>query len=409
MCKGCLKIKAIVCLLLMMTVGCHHNDSSQVQTEDVPVEKSDYTNNAKVWADSVLLSMTVEERVGQLFMPSSYASIDHSTIKKLKSYVADYHVGGIVFLKGDISSQALLSDTLQSLSLTPLFIALDAEWGLNMRYSDAPRYPANGRLSNASESVMYEYGYEIARQSRRLGINMLLGPVLDVVRVKEGVIGRRSFGPNSDKVASLGVAYSKGVEAGSVLTVSKHFPGHGSVKEDSHLTLPMVCCDSLELDSVDFKPFKEYIDAGLSGVMVGHIALPLIEKGMQSATLSSKIMKQILREDMDFEGLILTDAMNMGGAGRGENLSMKALKSGADIIISPRDTDKEIKAVMSAIDSGEISIEEINQKVRRILFFKYKVGLNEMTEIRRENVAKDVWSATAQRLSEMLDSVSDID
>ncbi len=406
--KWSLKINAVV-FLLMMTIGCHHNGSSQKQAENVSIEKSDYTDNAKAWADSMLSSMTIEERVGQLFMPSSYASIDHSTIKKLKSYVADYHVGGVVFLKGDISSQALLSDTLQSLSLIPLFIALDAEWGLNMRYSDAPRYPANGRLSNASESVMYEYGYEIARQSRRLGINMLLGPVLDVVRVKEGVIGRRSFGSNSDKVATLGVAYSKGVEAGSVLTVSKHFPGHGSVKEDSHLTLPIAYCDSLELDSIDFKPFKEYIDAGLSGIMVGHIALPSIEKEIQSATLSSKIMKQILRKDMKFDGLILTDAMNMGGVGKGENLSVKALKSGADIIISPKDTDKEIEAVMSAIDFGEISIEEINQKVRRILFFKYKVGLNEMTGIHRKDVAKDVWSATAQRLSEMLDSVAAID
>lgn len=405
-----IRLLHIVLFSVWIVAGCGSVDEGDNASETIAVSspKSDYTENAKYWADSLLKSMTLEERVGQLFMPSSYAVADQPTLRKLKEYVADCHVGGIVFLKGDMRSQAVLSDSLQALSTTPLFIALDAEWGLNMRYAEAPRYPVNSRLARASDQIMYEYGFEVARQARRLGINMLLGPVLDVLGRDGGVIGYRSFGKDAKIVSALGIAYSRGVEDGSVITVSKHFPGHGSAKEDSHNYLPIVYSDSALLDSVDLLPFREYINAGLSGIMVGHIAMPAIDDELQSAVLSPKIMKSLLREKMDFAGLILTDAMNMRGAG--ENIdggaSVEVLRSGADIVISPFDTKKEIAAVINAVNKGDLTIEEINEKVRRILFFKYKAGLYDIARISSGGVADDVCNEAAYRLSELLDSIA---
>lgn len=336
-------------------------------------EISDWTESAYNWADSVMRTMSLEEMIGQLFMPASYASADYFTIRRLVRYVADNHIGGVVFLQGDTLSQRLLTDTLNSISRVPLFFAIDAEWGLGMRLKDAPVYPMNGHLGEIDDQQMYEYGYEVARQSRLLGINMILGPVLDVLdKSGRGTIGNRSFGDNQHRVASLAVAYARGVEDGNVLSVGKHFPGHGSADGDSHHVLPVVNRDKALLDSVDLYPFKVYSSAGLSAIMVGHLYVPAIDKVERSSVVSPVVTTQYLKEHVGFEGLVLTDAINMKGAMGSKKIGLEALLAGADIILTPEDTNHEISIVIDAVLRGEVSPEIIKSKCRRVLFYKYR-------------------------------------
>lgn len=369
---------AIVFFLLLTVGACsyinkdkNHSQSTIQEAESIP---NDWTKNANAWTDSVLQMMTLEEMVGQLFMPASYASSDYFTIKQLVKYVADNHVGGIVFLKGDIVSQKILSDTLRSFSEIPMFIAIDAEWGLGMRLKDAPVYPMNGRLGRLNdEQLMYEYGHEVARQSREIGINMILGPVLDVVdKSVKNAIGNRSFGDNPHKVAELAVAYARGMEDGNVMSVGKHFPGHGSAMGDSHYVLPKVYRDKVNLDSIDFFPFRAYSDAGLSAIMVGHLYVPSIDEIERSSAISPVVTTDYLKKEIGFEGLVLTDAINMKGATGSNRLGLQALIAGADIVLAPENTSQEIRNVIDAVLNGELPIDSIKNKCRRILMYKYR-------------------------------------
>lgn len=271
---------------------------------------ADLTAMARHMADSVLEGMTLEQRVGQCFMPTLYAR--EVTARRLCEYISDLHVGGVVLLKGDLNSAAVLSGIGASAEV-PLFMAIDAEWGLGMRLEDAPYFPRNGQLgSRADEELMYDYGRELARECRRVGINMVLGPVVDVAHNIGGVIGSRSFGADPQRVADLGVAYARGVESGRVVSVAKHFPGHGSPEGDSHKSLPVISRSLHQLDSIDLYPFKSYIDSGLSGVMVGHLAVPAIDPKSMPAAVSPVVIKDLLKGEMGFRGLVLTDALNMG-------------------------------------------------------------------------------------------------
>ena len=365
---------AIVLYLLLSVGACSEKNKSQSSTQEPKSISNDWIENATAWTDSVMQMMTLEEMVGQLFMPASYASSDYFTIKQLVKYVADNHVGGIVFLKGDIESQKMLSDTLRSFSEIPMFIAIDAEWGLGMRLKDAPVYPMNGRLGRLNdEQLMYEYGHEVARQSREVGINMILSPVLDVVdKSVKNAIGNRSFGDDPRKVAELAVAYARGMEDGNVMSVGKHFPGHGSAMGDSHHVLPKVYRDKFNLDSIDFFPFRAYSDAGLSAIMVGHLYVPSIDKIERSSAISPVVTTDYLKNTIGFEGLVLTDAINMKGATGSTRLGLQALIAGADIVLAPENTSQEIRDVIDAVLKGELSIDSVKNKCRRILMYKYR-------------------------------------
>lgn len=399
-------IITIILMLPMLTASCVSPTQNNISVDDTLPQKSDYTPIASAWVDSVLTTMSLEERVGQLFMPSSFGSTDAVTLQSLRRYIADDHVGGILFLKGDIHSQAVLSDTLQRISRVALFIGIDAEWGLNMRLEDAPKFPTNATLGVTNDDqLMFDYGREVAREARLVGINMIMGPVLDVLtNPKNKVIGKRAFGSDASMVATMAVAYARGLEDGSVLSIGKHFPGHGATMEDSHHELPEVDREKAYLDTVDFLPFKEYVKSNLSGVMVGHLYVPALDGKRRSAALSPIVMTDFLKEDLGFEGLILTDAMNMGGAEGEEHLSIRALQAGADIIVSPKNTSQEIKMVLDAVRSGEIHIDLINEKCRKILFYKYKVGLSNVERIRIRDVQSAVNNENAADLSRRLDS-----
>lgn len=367
--------------------GYARRDMASLQERSDSLE-NDITLKALATADSILAGMTVEEMIGQCFMPALFSSSDSHTLDRLRSYILDLHMGGIVLLRGDLRSAAQMAE-LSKISPVPLFISIDAEWGLGMRFTDAPDFPKNGYIrKDVSEDLMYDYGREVARECKRTGINMVLGPVVDVVDNNWSLIGSRSFGNDPVRVANLGTSYAKGMESGGVVSVAKHFPGHGSPSGDSHRTLPVISKSLHGLDSIDLYPFKRYVDSGLSGVMIGHLAVPAIDPEGRPAAVSPPVIKELLREELGFNGLVLTDAFTMGGVAgyRGAD----ALKAGADIVVAPYDTYGEIREIVDIVKKGEIPLAELKDKCRRILFYKALFYLDNNDKINLEGLEEAV-------------------
>lgn len=347
-------------------------DSATAMAADSVPAEHDISLDARLWADSIIDSMTLEEMAGQLIMPAVYADDSDAEIRLVREFATDCHVGGVVLLKGTVSGARAIADTLGSILKAPPIVAIDAEWGLAMRLEGTPEFPRNGRISpEADETVLFDYGYEVARECRELGINMVLGPVLDVVQPgrRASGIGSRSFGSDAARVAELGVAYAKGVESGGVISVAKHFPGHGAADADSHKRLPIVAKSRPELDETDLLPFNGYISNGLSAIMTGHLNVPALDEGEVPVTVSEKILKDLLRGEMGFSGLIVTDALNMAGAGG--YAAADAIIAGADIVIAPADTQTAVASIADAVRSGALTSAELRDRVGRVLFYKY--------------------------------------
>lgn len=338
-----------------------------------PVEKQDLTSVAARWADSVCSSLTLRQKVAQLFMPAVYARDDIWTLRLLRRY-ADSCIGGILLLKGDSLGALRVADSLSRHSRVVPFVAIDAEWGLAMRLAGTPGFPPPPVIGRRSDDqLMYDYGNELARECRLLGINMVLGPVVDV-SVPGGFMHGRSLGEDPHRVADLALAYARGLEDGRVISVAKHFPGHGSVTADSHKRKGVINRSLHEMDSVDLYPFRRWVEQRLSGIMVGHLAVPSIDADMRPAAVSPVVIGDLLRDDLGFSGLVLTDALNMLGAeGHG---SADAVAAGADIVVAPDDTFAEIDSVVAAVRAGRFSAGVIDAHLRRILFYKYLVGIS---------------------------------
>lgn len=327
----------------------------------------DLTDECMSKAEMQVAQMDTLELAAQVMLPAVYASTDRWTMNLIREY-ADRHIGGVIFLKGDSESACELADSMQRWSKVPALIAIDAEWGLNMRLSDAPKFPANGNISdNTDEQLMYDYGYEVAEECRQLGINMLLGPVMDVSG-SGGLMKLRSFGSDPERVARLGIAYARGLEDGGVISVAKHFPGQGSVSRDTHRRKGVINRSLQSMDSIDLKPFKEWAKYGLTGVMVGHLAVPSIDGDMLPAAVSPTVITDLLKTDIGFRGLVLTDAMNMGGAeGYGAD---RALIAGAHLIVAPMHTLEEMERIRRAVRDSLLPFNTLRDRVREILFYK---------------------------------------
>jgi len=353
---------------LLMLAACGAPKVEKQPEAAAPVEKSDMTGSALSWADSVCASLTLRQKVAQMFMPAIYASSDEWTQRLVRQY-ADSCVGGVVLLKGDSAGVAALTRVLEDKSVVAPFVSIDAEWGLAMRLADAPEFPRNPNISRAAdEGLMYDYGRELARECRLLGINMVLGPVLDVSD-GNSFMRLRSLGDDPSRVADLSLAYARGLEAGNVISVAKHFPGHGSVSVDSHKRKGIIDRSLHEMDSVDLYPFRCWVEQHLSGVMIGHLAVPAIDSSMKPAAVSPVVIRDLLRGDMQYTGLVLTDALNMQGA-EGYN-SVDAIEAGADIVLAPDKTFREIDMVEAAVREGRLDSQEIDRHVSRILFYKF--------------------------------------
>lgn len=348
------------------------------QPSSIPsVENIQQDAEATRWVDSVYNSMTERQRVAQLFVPRLDIT-DNAAGRADITRMVEAGVGGFLLGKGTIDDYAALIALAQSKARVPLMVTLDGEWGLSMRVKDTPRFPYNmGLGAIADESLLYDYGREVGRECRAIGIQVDFAPVLDVnSNPSNPVIGYRSFGEDPERVARLGVAYSKGMESQGVLSVSKHFPGHGDTSVDSHKGLPTIDHPLSTLESVDLLPFRAYIDEGLSGVMVGHLNVPALDPSGTPASQSKAIITDYLKGKMQFRGLVFTDALAMKGANAKVNNCVGALMAGADVLLGSSSPLNDITAVLSAVQEGRISRATLEERCRKMLYYKYALGLD---------------------------------
>ena len=356
------------------------------------------TDKAKMeaWVDSVYSGMTLDEKIGQLFMP--IVEPKNSWKTRIAEYINNQNIGGLLFGKGTLREQAEITNYAQSIAKTPLLIALDGEWGLSMRLTDAPRFPRNmiiGAIQD--EETLKQYGREIARQCREMGIHINFAPSIDVhSNPQNPVIGTRSFSENPQKVAFQGIAFAQGMEEYGVMSVAKHFPGHGDTSEDSHKTLPTIRHDLPRLNSIELLPFKQFIEAGLSGMMIGHLNVPALHTEGMPASLSPKIGVDLLKNEMGFTGLVFTDGMAMKGVLTHSDISVKALLAGNDVILGVVNQKREFDAVKEAVNNNVISQQLLEGKVKKVLEYKYILKAHEFKPIATAGLAQRVKSSQAE-------------
>ena len=346
-----------------------------------------FLNESTIWADSIILSLSEEERIAQLFMVAAYSNLGEKHKISIENLINDYKIGGLMFLQGGPVRQAKLTNHYQSISKTPLMIAIDAEWGVSMRLDSSLRFPWQmtlGAIDNPE--LIYQMGVEIARQCRLLGIHINFAPVVDVNSNPENpIINNRSFGEDPHKVARFGVAYMQGMQDNNILACAKHFPGHGDTDTDSHHTLPVVDQLKYRLKEVELVPFQKMIDKGLGSVMIAHLSIPSLDNTKNlPVSLSSKVVDGLLKEEMGFTGLSITDALNMKGVSQfylPGIVDVKALLAGNDVLLFAQDVPKAIEEIKKAISLNEITQSEIDARCHKILMAKKWMGLNDYNPV----------------------------
>jgi beta-N-acetylhexosaminidase len=362
-------------------------------------------DTSNVWVDSVLKSMTLDEKIGQLFMVAAYSNKDETSYQTIDKYIKDYKVGGLIFFQGTPQKQAELTNRYQAESKLPLWIGFDGEWGLGMRLDNTISYPRQltlGAIDNTS--LIYDMGKEIARQMKRIGIHINFAPDIDVnSNPNNPVINDRAFGDNKFGVVRRGLAYMKGLQENGILTSGKHFPGHGDTEVDSHKDLPVVNHNIERLEAIELYPFKQFIRYGVGSMMVSHLNVLSLDGAPNfPATLSPKIVQQKLIDEMGYKGLIFTDAMNMKGISKyypSGVAEVMAIMAGNDVMLFPDDVDKAIEGVRCAVLQDSIISEElINRKVRKILAAKYWLGLNKYQPLKLDGIDADINNEQAKFL-----------
>lgn len=359
------------------------------------------------WVDSVFKTLNTEEQLAQLIMPIVYPSQDTQDIKREEQRFSKFKWGGILYQKGLMAHQLIMNKRLQQTNSIPLLIALDGEWGLYMRLKDAPRFPRNLGLGLAGDAQMlYEYGREIARECRLMGIHVNFAPTVDVnINPLNPVIGSRSFGSTPSVVSQLSEAYALGLEDGGVLSVAKHFPGHGDTSEDSHKTLPIVQATRKRLELVELAPFKHYINSGLGGIMTAHLRVPALENRSIPSSLSPNVCTDLLKKDLGFQGLIFTDGLEMEGVQTQSlgDIGVAALLAGNDILLGPSSPEAQLNNLVLAYWDGRLPAKLIEEKVRKVLAYKYRLIISERpSTATAETINKLIWTSSAKNLQQKL-------
>ena len=360
---------------------------------------------AAEWADSLMERMSLKEKIGQLLVYKFAPQNTRSNRQLIQRVIRQYHIGGVLFSGGNLVSQAQLTNEAQSHSRIPLMVTLDGEWGLAMRLKPTPVFPRNRILGCiANDSLIYEYGREVARECREMGITVNFAPVADVDNNADNpVINVRSFGESRYNVAAKVVAYARGLEDGGVVAVAKHFPGHGDTNVDSHKALPTLGFDRQRLDSIEMYPFRRAIAAGIDGIMVGHLDVPaLSERSGLPSSLSQSIVTGLLEEELQFTGLKFTDALEMKGVSGNRSACLQALKAGNDLLLVPARLKEEFEAIERAVKRGEVSEELVNAKCRKVLMYKYVLGLHTKPHIQVSGLEQRINTPAARQLIERL-------
>ena len=359
---------------------------------------------AQHWADSVLNTLSLRERIAQLFMVAAYSNGDQNHIEEIAELVKEEKIGGLCFFQGGPVRQVQQTNYYQSLANIPLLISMDAEWGLGMRLDSTISFPRQMMLGAATDTrLAYQMGADIARQLKRIGVHINFAPVVDVNNNPENpVINTRAFGEEREMVSQKGLAYMLGLQDNGILACAKHFPGHGDTDTDSHYDLPIITHNSNRLDSIELHPFKRLIQHGVASIMVAHMEVPNLEPTKNIASsLSKRIVDSLLTKTLGFEGLVITDALNMKGVSsyyEPTELNYLALQAGNDILLFPSEVKKSISKIEKEIKRGHFPEQEIDRRCRKVLEAKYKVGLNNFYPISNENLISDLNSPSSELL-----------
>jgi beta-glucosidase-like glycosyl hydrolase/CubicO group peptidase (beta-lactamase class C family) len=396
-------VKKILPTVILLTIGC--SAARWTTREREPAGKS--------WSDEVLSSMSREEKVGQLFYPRADGGFLNESDPRFRSLIDAAHkgrIGGAVFFRGEPFETAAIANRLQEESRIPLLMASDYEWGAAMRVSGASRFPRAMALGAGATEADLEFQAEVtAVEARALGIHLLLNPVLDLnTNPRNPVIETRSFGESPERAAQLGAAFIRRAQRLGVLATAKHFPGHGGTDVDSHLALPVLDHDRKRLEKESLVPFRSAIDAGVAAVMPAHMVVPALgSKDGVPATLSPEILEGVLRGELGFDGLIVSDALDMEGArgsGWDGETAVAAIAAGVDLLLVPPDALVAYQAVLRALDRGVLSEERIDRSVRRILEAKESVGLNRRRTVDLRDLSR---SLASPRLASRIQDIAD--
>lgn len=386
------------------------------------------------WANQQLRKMSLDEKIGQLIsvgVNATFLNQDSEAFQALRHQVVDNHVGGIILFRGPVYESVMLVNRMQALAKYPLLISADLEAGAGMRFDDTVNFPWNMAIAaTGNPDYARRAGELTAREARALGIQQLYAPVADVNNnAANPVINVRSYGEDPVQVGRFVAAFVEGAQHGGVMATAKHFPGHGDTATDSHRGLPEIDVTRARLDAVEFVPFRAAVDAGVGAVMTGHIGLPLIdstaitplprdvkqkpvetedggeiivENGTMPTTLSP-VMNGILRRELHFDGLIVTDAMSMSGLTlyfTQEEASVRALEAGADMLLKPADPDAALRGVRDAVSKGRLSEQRIEESARKVLAAKYDLGLSQQRLAPLDEIDRLVAGRQAMKLAD---------
>jgi beta-glucosidase-like glycosyl hydrolase/CubicO group peptidase (beta-lactamase class C family) len=358
------------------------------------------------WVEAKMAEMNDEQRLGQLFMLGAYPQKGAEDELRIAQMIATYHIGGLIYFKGSPTRLAALNNKYQGLSRLPLLIGIDGEWGVSMRLDSAIRFPRQLTLGAIRDNkTVYNFGRFVAKECKRLGIHINFAPVVDVNNNPANpVIGDRSFGEDMKNVALKAEAYMLGMQDNQVLACAKHFPGHGDTDVDSHYDLPKLMQSRQRLDSLELYPFRYLIEKGVASIMVAHLEIPALDSTPNlPATLSPLVVKKLMKEEMGFEGLAITDALNMAGVTKHHALGesdLKALLAGNDILLMTQDMAAARKKILQAIKDGRLTWDDLNARVRRVLRAKYRAGLHNYKPLDLKNVVADIATAEGEALRE---------
>ena len=365
----------------------------------------------EAWVERTLTGLTLRQKVGQLIMPwvlGDFAPEGSPSHDRILEYIEDQGIGGVIMSVGSPTEVAAKLNDFQAHSNIPLLVAADLETGAGFRMRGAVQMPGTIELGGATDfpslmavgatadpQLAYEMGRITAREARGVGIHIPFAPVLDVNNNPDNpIINVRSFGENPEDVADLGAAFVRGVQEHGAIATGKHFPGHGDTETDSHLGLPVIPHSRARMDSVEMFPFRHAIEAGMGAVMTAHISVPSLDGGVgDPATLSSAVLTDLLRDEMEFDGLLFTDAMDMSAISRGfgaEEASVRAIEAGADVILMPPSVERAVEGIAAAVESGRIEASRIDASVRRILETKKQMGLDRDRAVQIDQIGQVV-------------------
>lgn len=376
----------------------------QLDKSDLRIDPPFLAMSDDKWVDSVFKSLTPEERIGQLFMVAAWSNKDKKHETEILNLVKNQKIGGLIFMQGGPIRQVNLTNKYQKASKVPLLIAMDAEWGPVMRIDSCIGFPHQMQLGAVdNDSLVYLFGVEMARQCSLLGVHVSFSPDADVNNNPlNPVIGTRAFGEDKYNVARKAIMYSNGLQDNRVMSCGKHFPGHGDTDSDSHKTLPVITSSRERLDSLELYPFDQLIHSGVGSIMVAHLSVPALDTTANlPTTLSRYVIDTLLKQELQFKGLVFTDALNMKGVSKSRTpgeVDVKALLAGNDVLLFSGDVPNAIILIQEAIKKGEITQAEIDARCKKILATKKWCGLDKKKRV----ATKGLYAALNDRSADWL-------